>query len=67
MCMEELVDQHFPNAECCVLVEDNLNTHNPAALYETFAPAKARGILNRLELHFIHCEENVKETLHIKA
>ncbi len=52
MCMEELVDQHFPNAECCVLVEDNLNTHNPAALYETFAPAKARGILNRLELHY---------------
>lgn len=52
VCMEELVYQHFPNAERCVLVEDNLNTHNPAALYETFAPAKARGILDRLELHF---------------
>jgi transposase len=52
ICMEELVYQHFPNAERCVLVEDNLNTHNPAALYETFAPAKARGILDRLELHF---------------
>jgi len=52
MCMEELVYQHFPNAECCVLVEDNLNTHNPAALYETFAPAKARSILDRLELHY---------------
>jgi transposase len=52
MCMEELVYQHFPNAECCVLVEDNLNTHNPAALYETFAPAKARSILDGLELHY---------------
>ena len=39
-------------AERCVLVEDNLNTHAPAALYETFEPAKARRILDRLELHF---------------
>ena len=27
-------------------------THTPAALYETFAPAKARRILRRLEFHF---------------
>jgi transposase len=52
ICIDELVHQHFPNAERCVLVEDNLNTHTPAALYETFEPAKARSILNRLELHF---------------
>ena len=51
-CIDELVHQHFPNAERCVLVEDNLNTHTPAALYETFEPAKARSILDRLELHF---------------
>jgi hypothetical protein len=52
VCIDELVHQHFPNAERCVLVEDNLNTHAPAALYETFEPAKARRILERLELHF---------------
>ena len=52
ICMEELVYQYFPSAEHCVLVEDNLNTHTPAALYETFAPAKARSILDRLELHY---------------
>ena len=52
ICIDELVHQHFPNAERCVLVEDNLNTHTPAALYETFEPAKARSILDRLELHF---------------
>jgi transposase len=52
ICIDELVHQHFPNAERCVLVEDNLNTHTPAALYETFQPAKARSILDRLELHF---------------
>jgi len=51
-CVDELVHQHFPNAERCVLVEDNLNTHTPAALYESFEPAKARSILDRLELHF---------------
>jgi hypothetical protein len=34
------------------LAEDNLKTHTPAALYETFEPTKARSILNRLELHF---------------
>jgi transposase len=51
-CIDELVHQHFPNAERCVLVEDNLNTHAPAALYETFEPAKARSILDRLELHY---------------
>ena len=52
ICIDELVHHHFPNAERCVLVEDNLNTHTPAALHETFAPAKARSILDRLELHF---------------
>jgi transposase len=52
ICIDELVHQHFPNAERCILVEDNLNTHTPAALYETFEPAKARSILDRLELHF---------------
>jgi hypothetical protein len=50
-CMDELVHQHFPNAERCVLVEDNLNTQTPAARYETFEPAKARRIVERLELH----------------
>ena len=51
-CMDELVHQHCPKAERCILVEDNLNTHTPAALYETFQPAKARSILDRVELHF---------------
>ena len=29
-----------------------LNTHSPAALYETFAPAEARRILRKLEFHY---------------
>jgi transposase len=51
-CINELVHQYFPKAERCVVVQDNLNTHAPAALYETFEPAQARNILDRLELHF---------------
>jgi len=51
-CMHDLVYQHFPNAERCILVEDNLNTHSPAALYEVFEPAKAKRILDHLEFHF---------------
>ena len=34
------------------VVMDNLNTHKPASLYETFAPAEARRILRSLEFHY---------------
>jgi DDE superfamily endonuclease len=30
---------------------DNLNTHKPASMYEAFAPAEARRLLERLEIH----------------
>ena len=49
--IRELVDTDFPEAEKIVLVMDNLNTHTPGALYETFPPAEARRILDRLEIH----------------
>ena len=51
-CMHDLVYVYFPQAERCILVEDNLNTHDPSALYEVFPPAQAKGILDRLEFHF---------------
>jgi len=50
-CMQELVDIHYPKAELIKVVMDNLNTHNPAALYEVFEPAEARRILSKLEFH----------------
>src|ERR1051326_3343627 len=34
------------------LVQDNLNAHTAAALHETFPPAEARRILQRLEFHY---------------
>jgi hypothetical protein len=51
-CIKELVDVHYPDAECIVLVLDNLNTHTPASLYEAFAPAEARRLAERLEIHY---------------
>lgn len=49
--LKELVDLHYPDAERIVLVLDNLNTHDGAALYTAFPPAEARRILERLEIH----------------
>ncbi len=55
-CIKELVDIHYyPHAEKIVLVMDNLNTHTPASLYETFDPGEARRLLcERLEIHYTH-------------
>lgn len=47
-----LVEVDYPEAEKIVLVTDNLNTHTPACLYEAFAPAQARRIMERIEWHY---------------
>jgi len=46
-----LVDDMFPHAKRISLVMDNLNTHTGASLYKAFAPAEARRILDKLEIH----------------
>lgn len=51
-CMKDLVDVHFPEAIRIVVIQDNLNTHNPAFLYDVFEPAEAKRILDKLEFHF---------------
>jgi transposase len=50
--MQALVDEHFPDAAVIRVVLDNLNTHTPAALYQTFAPAEARRLTEKLEFHY---------------
>jgi transposase len=50
--IKELVDERYPDAGRIVLVMDNLNTHTPASLYETFCPEEARRIASRLEIHY---------------
>jgi len=42
----------YPDAQRITLVMDNLNTHTPGSLYETFPPDKAKALWDRFE--FIH-------------
>ncbi len=51
-CLRWLVDVAYPQAESIRLVQDNLNIHQPSALYETFPPAEARRILRKLDFHY---------------
>ena len=50
--LKTLSDVHFAKAEKIVLVQDNLNTHCPASLYEAFEPAEARRLVERFEWHY---------------
>jgi transposase len=51
-CIRQLVDEVHPDADVIVLVMDNLNTHKKASLYEVFAPAEAKRIADKLEIHY---------------
>jgi DDE superfamily endonuclease len=46
------LSEAFPDAEVIVLVQDNLNTHTKAALYEAFPAVEARALARRFEFHF---------------
>ena len=50
--LKELSDTHFQEAEKIVLVQDNLNTHKPASLYEAFPAEEARRLVERFEWHY---------------
>src|SRR5271166_3079597 len=49
--LKDLADVHFAQAETIVLVQDNLNTHATASLYEAFPAAEARRLVERFEWH----------------
>jgi len=40
---------HYPDADKIVLVQDNLNTHNPSSFYETFDAQEAFELSQRFE------------------
>lgn len=50
--LKDLSDTHFVKAKKIVLVQDNLNTHKPASLYEAFPAAEARRLVERFEWHY---------------
>ena len=47
-----MCDELYPDAEKIVLVQDNLNTHNPASLYEAFPAEEALRLKERIEWHY---------------
>lgn len=50
--MKELADRYFANARTIILVQDNLNIHSKASLYEAFPAAEARRLVERFEWHY---------------
>jgi hypothetical protein len=47
-----LAEEVHPDADVIVLVQDNLNTHTLASLYEAFPPDRARRLAERFEVHY---------------
>jgi hypothetical protein len=47
--LKQLSDTRFLEAKQIVLVQDNLNTHTPASLYEAFSVDEARRLVERFE------------------
>ncbi len=50
--LRDVAGIHFPRAEKIILVQDNLNTHTRASLYEAFPPDEAHRIAMRFEWHY---------------
>lgn len=46
------VSDAFPEAEVIVVVQDNLNTHRKASLYQAFEAEQAHCLAQRFEFHF---------------
>ena len=51
-CLRKIADEMYPDAEVIVVVQDNLNTHSPASLYEAFEPQEAKRLADRFEFHY---------------
>jgi hypothetical protein len=50
--LKDLADRRFAKAKTIVLVQDNLNIHCKASLYEAFPAAEARRLVERFEWHY---------------
>lgn len=48
----DLAMNKYPGAEKITIVQDNLSSHKPFALYKIYGPGKAREILDRIEFVF---------------
>jgi len=48
----KMLAQHYPDAECILLVQDNLNTHTAGSFYEALPPEEAFELAKRFEYHY---------------
>ena len=48
----KIVEEWWADAQRITLVQDNLSAHRKAALYEVFAPERARAILRKIDFVF---------------
>jgi len=50
--LKDLADAHFAASKVIVLIQDNLNIHSKASLYEAFPAAEARRLVERFEWRY---------------
>ncbi len=50
--LKDIADRQLPQAQHILLVQDNLNTHQPSSLYEAFSPHQARRLVERFQWHY---------------
>jgi hypothetical protein len=47
--IRSIVDDYYSDSKRITIVQDNLNTHNPANLYEYFAPEEAKRLIDKID------------------
>ena len=50
--MRALASAHCPAGGKIVLIQDNLNTHTPAAFYQAFSPEAAFALMQQFDMHY---------------
>jgi hypothetical protein len=58
--LKDLADLHFPHARTIVLVQENLNIHSEASLYQAFPADEARRLVERFEWHNTRLAPNIR-------
>jgi hypothetical protein len=53
VCMRDLTDIHYPNADLIRAVQDDLSTHAVGAVHEAFPAIEMHHVLQRLEFHHL--------------
>ena len=54
--LKDLADRHFPHVKTIVLVQDNLNIHTKASLYEAFPASRGQAAGRALRNEHLHAQ-----------